>query len=137
MMYLIAMVLALALLGGFVVLVEYESRRNVRLFARARTRLDERMTRLEFIYANVDLAAYLRDEARRSASRTGHVIAENSLYAVRAAERSLTRVVRRFHASQGADAAPHADAREFVKTLSAFKDQLKAVHPEPDLSDAQ
>ena len=72
----------------------------------------------------------MRDEILHLASRIGHDIAHFSLLVVRAVERLLTRLVRRLRAQPEIDTAPRETAREFVKTLSDFKDNLKATHPE-------
>jgi len=87
---------------------------------------------MEFILENVDLGAFLRDEVRNAANRIGHAIANLSLQAVRATERLLTRVVRYLRVRHEVSAAPRESTREFVKTLSDFKENLKA--PEvPDI----
>lgn len=120
----------LVLLGGFFVLVGYEERRGVRVFAGARMRLDQQVVRLAFILAHVDFGAFFLDETRRLLVRLGHDVAHLSLLAVRATERLLTRIVRYFRTKHAVDAAPREDARGYVKTLSDFKDRLKATHPE-------
>lgn len=131
MAYLFFMLFTLALLAGFVVLVEYESRRSARFFSDARTRLDAQVQHLGFVFTHVDFSAFVRDEAHHQANRAGHAIVEYTLRAVRAIERTLTRFVRYLRTRHAFDVRPRGNAREFVKTLSAFKGQLKATHPEP------
>ena len=134
MAYLIFILVTLALLVGFVALSEYETRRGVRMFARERARLDGQVERAEFILAHVDIAAFLREECRLISQYVAHTVTHVSLTAVRAVERFLTRLVRRFHMEHTIDASPRGNAREFVKTLSDFKDQLKETPPEiPDI----
>ncbi len=135
MAYLVCIVLALALLVGFVLLTDYETRRGARMWAAERTRLDEQVARITFIMEHVDLVAFVRDEIRRLGSRLGHDIAHLSLQLVRAAERLLTRLVRHLRSRHTADIAPRENVREFVKTLADFKSQLKGTHPE--ISDIQ
>lgn len=130
--YLIFILVTLALLIGFFLLTEYEARRGARLFAQKRADLDRNVERVEFILAHVDLGAFLRDEVRRIAGRLSHDVAHLSLQSVRAAERLLTRLVRHLRAQHVVDAGPRESARPFVKTLSAFKDRLKATRPETE-----
>lgn len=134
-MYLIFILVTSALLGGFFVLTAYEARRSVRLFSSQRARLDRNVERVEFVLGHVDLGAFLRDEVRRLISRGGHGLAHLSLQAVRATERFLTRLVRRLRSRQEETIAPRESTREFVKTLSDFKNNLKETRPE--ISDIQ
>lgn len=119
-----------ALIGGFFALTNYEARRGVRVFAEKRARFDRDVERVEFILKHVDLGAFLRDEVRRLIARVSHDIAHLSLQAVRAAERLLTRLVRHLRSKHEVDMAPRETARPFVKSLSDFKDRLKATRPE-------
>lgn len=130
MAYLLTLLLALALAGGFVALAEYEARRGARFFPARRAQLDAYVARLEFIWAHVDLPAFIRDEARRLAGQASHMVAAHTLAAVRAVERELTRAVRYLRTRHGIEPRPQGNAREFVKTLSDFKDRLKATRPE-------
>lgn len=129
-MYLISILVTVALLVGFFALTWYEERRGARICAPARARLDQKVARVEFILARVDLAAFVRSEVRRAASRIGHDIAHLTLKAVRAAERLLTRLVRHLRTRHEVDVTPRDTTRPFVKTLSDFKDRLKATRPE-------
>lgn len=129
---LISLSVALALLAGFVALTRYETNRGARFFAAKRTWLDEGIERIEFIVEHVDLAAFARDEVRHAMTRFGHAIAHLSLQVVRATERLLTRLVRHLRVQHEDEVAPRETAREFVKTLSEFKDGLNATHPDID-----
>lgn len=131
MTYLIFILATLALLAGFLALTRYEAKRGTRFFAPLRTRLDQGIEHIEFILAHVDLGAFLRDEIRGFARRLAHDGAHLSLQAVRAIERFLTGLVRRFRMRQEVDAIPRESARTFVKTLSDFKVHLKTVRPDP------
>lgn len=137
MAYLIAVLVALAFLVGFVALTQYESRRGFRLFAHARAELDAQVGRIEFIVEHVDLAAFVREEAHHAVNRIGHWVAHLSLQVVRAVERFLTRLVRHLRRRNEETVAPRENAREFVKTLSDFKETINAVHPEIDASEVQ
>lgn len=130
MMQLIFILVALALLIGFFVLTDYETRRGMRFYSAYRARLDQNVERIEFILENVSISAFLRDEIRHFLSRAWYDTIHFSLLAVRAAERFLTRLVRRLRAQPEIDVAPRETAREFVKTLSDFKNNLNATHPE-------
>ncbi len=122
------------LLVGFFVLSSYENRRGVRLFSGFRTRLDQDVRKIELILEHVDLGAFLLDELRRLIARLGHDIAHLSLLVVRAAERLLTRTVRHFRTKHAVDVVPRESTRGYVKTLSDFKDRLKATRPDiPDI----
>lgn len=126
--------ITIALLGGFFALTSYEARRGVRLGASHRARLDGHVERIEFILAHIDLIAFVRDEVRHFISRIGHDSVHISLLVVRAVERLLTRVIRHQHAKRIIDAEPVESTREFVKTLSDFKEQLDATRPKiPDI----
>ena len=129
MMYLSVVTASLILLGGFVVLVGYESRRGVRFFADRRSQLDVLVTRLAFIYTHIDFSAFFKSELRRLIARTSHAAATSTLTFVRAAERFLTRVVRSLRIRQTVEARPRVSAREFVRTLSEFKGQLQVARP--------
>jgi len=133
--YLIFVLVTLALLVGFFVLTSSEQRRGQRAFAPERDRLDKNVARIEFIIEHVDFGAFLRDEIRRMAGHLGHAIAHLSLQAIRTTERLLTRLVRHLRTRHAIESTPRETARPFVKTLSDFKDRLKATHPE--ISDIQ
>lgn len=130
MAYLIFIFAAGILLGGFLTLTWYETKRRMRFLAPLRARLDQNVERLTFILAHIDFSAFLRDEIRGFARRIAHDGAHLSLQAVRAAERFLTSLVRHFRTRQAMNAAPRENAREFVKTLSDFKNGLKTTHPD-------
>lgn len=124
----------LGLLASFFVLVGYEERRGIRVFASARTRFDQQVARFAFIIAHVDFGAFFLDEMHRFGVRFGHDVAHISLLVVRATERLLTRAIRHLRTRRSVDVAPREDARGYVKTLSDFKGRLKATQSEvPDI----
>ncbi|MEK7515342.1 MAG: hypothetical protein AAB555_00190 [Patescibacteria group bacterium] len=130
MAYLVFIFASLALLVGFFALINYEARRGSRLYEPQRAKLDRTVERIVFITEHVNLAEFLRDEVRHLAGKMGHDIAHFSLIVVRAIERILTSLVRRLRNHPEIDTAQRETAREFVKTLSDFKDGLNAKHPE-------
>lgn len=130
MAYLVLILASFALLAGFFALVNYEARRGSRLYEPNRAKLDRTVERIVFITEHVNLAEFLRDEVRHLVGRIGHDIVHFSLIVVRAIERILTSLVRRLRNHPEVDTAPRETAREFVKTLSDFKDGLNATHPE-------
>ncbi len=129
MAYLIFVLVSLGLLAGFFALTSYEARRDARFYASQRDRLDHTVERAIFVSEHVNFGEFLRDEVRHLTSRIGHSVAHVSLIVVRVVERLLTRLVRRMRANPEIDTAPRETAREFVKTLSDFKGNLKAEHP--------
>ena len=130
MEHLIFILIAFALLVGFFILTQYEVKHDMRFFGVGRARLDTNVERIEYILAHVDFGAFVREEVRHAMDRIRHAAAHLSLQAVRAIERALTRVVRYFRARHEERAVPRESTREFVKTLSDFKDGLKATHPD-------
>lgn len=126
---LISVLGTLALLVGFVVLTRYEVQHGVRFFVNSRARFDGFIGRIEFIIEHVDLLAFVRDEVHHAVMSLGHQIAHLTLQAVRAVERILTRIVRHLRTKHEEEVAPRETAREFVKTLSDFKETLNAKHP--------
>jgi len=128
--YLIFIFVSIALLVGFFVLTWYENKQGARYLAPRRERLDKSVERVEFIIAHVDFNAFAREEARRFVSQTGHTIAHLSLQVVRVAERLLTRLVRHLRTRHAVEVKPAGETREFVKTLSDFKDRLKDTMPD-------
>lgn len=127
---LIFILAAIALLGGFLVLTNYETRRGIRILAHKRALLDEKISRVEYILEHVDLGAFVREELRRLAHRIVHDTAHLSLEAVRAAERLLTRLVRRLRLHRTEETEPRDNTSAFVKTLSDFKSRLKKAAEE-------
>lgn len=130
MTHVLLIVLALLILAGFLALTNYETRRGARVFARERTVLDEKVSRIEFILEHVDLGAFAREELRRLAHRIAHDTAHVSLAAVRAAERLLTRLVRRLRPHRAEELDLRDNSSAFVKTLSDFKGRLKKAAEE-------
>ncbi|MHB8710640.1 MAG: hypothetical protein ACYC6X_03775 [Minisyncoccota bacterium] len=128
MVYFISILATLFILTLFLIGTWYETKRTVRFFEPLRTRLDRNVERASFIFTHVDTGAFLREEIRSLARRVGHDGAHLSLQAVRAVERFLTRIVRRFRTRQADDNVPRENARAFVKTLSDFKVRLKTTH---------
>jgi len=129
MSYLILILTSLALLTGFVALVQYETRTGIRFFASRRDALDAGVERIQFIVEHVDLAAFAAEEIRHAGTVVSHAVVTVSLQAVRSVERLLTRLVRYLRAKSESTEPPHETAREFVRTLSDFKDTLKTSYP--------
>lgn len=129
MLYLLLILTSSLLLAGFIALTHYETVHGVRFFEARRNALDEIVERGQFIYEHVDLAAFLREEVQRAGTIAGHAVVNVSLQAVRAVERMLTRLVRYLRTQHESMDAPHESTREFVRTLSDFKDTLKTSYP--------
>lgn len=131
--YLIAIIVAIGLLLGFVALSDYETRRGARFFAQSRALLDRRVEQIGFIVTHVDFGSFVRSETLRIGGIIGHDIVHFSLQTVRITERLLTRLVRYFRTKHAVDTTPRESTREFVRTLANFKGDLKSTHP--DISD--
>ena len=129
MLYFVFIALSLILLAGFIALTQYESNHGVRFFAPQRTSLDAFVERAQFIIEHVDLAAFAREELRRASTSVGHEVVTLSLQVVRSVERLLTRLVRHLRTKNESANVPHESTREFVRTLSDFKDTLKTSAP--------
>jgi hypothetical protein len=129
MIYLIFLITTLVLLGGFFILTWYETSHGVRFFATSRVRLDQVVARVAFIRTHVDVKAFLKEELRRLANRTGHLTVKQSLKLVRGVERLLTRLVRYFRSQEIAQVSQES-VRPFVRTLADFKEGLKTPQPE-------
>ncbi len=134
MIPLIFILVSLAILVGFFIVTVYEMRSGMRFFEAERVRFDSAVARTQFVIENVNLGEFARDEVHHLIGRIGHAVVYVSLLAVRSIERLLTRIVRHLRTKPTIDTAPRETAREFVKTLSDFKDNLKATHPKiPDI----
>lgn len=129
MVSLIFIIVSIVLLTSFWALTWYEAGRGVRLFGPLRSRLDQDVERIVFIWKHVDLSAFVREEFQHLLRRAGHDFVHFSLMSVRNLERLLTRLMRYFRMRQATEESPRESAREFVKTLSDFKDGLNSVHP--------
>lgn len=135
MAYLALLLITVALLVGFFMLTLYERGLGARLFTERRELFDRRVGRIEFVLTHVDFGAFAREETRRFASNIGHRVAHFSLQVVRAVERLLTRLVRSLRSQHSVEVRPTGETREFVKTLSDFKDRLKDTMPEVSKSE--
>jgi hypothetical protein len=127
--YLILVLSSFVLLGAFVALTRYEARRGVRVFAERRESFDRTVTQATFVLAHVDLAAFAASEMRRALQIIGHEAAHLSLRAVRFAERLLTRLVRNLRSANEHPVQARGNTREFVRTLTDFKENLRANQP--------
>ncbi len=135
MAYLVFIVITIALTIGWVALLRYESRIGIRYAVLHRANLDAKVERIEFLLAHVDFVSFLREETHHLMNRIGHDIVELTLRVIRAIERFLTSIVRTLRTRQTVATHPQdvrGNAREFVKKLSEFKEQLR--RPEvPDI----
>jgi hypothetical protein len=117
------------LLSGFLALTQYETTAGTRFFEDERSRFDRFVTRWLFVYEHVDFVAFFRDIASMALHHVGHTLTHVSLQVVRWVERLLTRLIRFFHAREAA-LEPRESTRAFVKTLSDFKEHLRATAPQ-------
>jgi hypothetical protein len=112
---LIAILVTLILLIGFLTLTSFEASHNVRMLGGVRKRLDRKVGQAGFILAHVDLGAFLRDAIRDVIERILHDIAHASLLVVRFLERVLTRFVR--HLRGRAEEVPTQPRRTFREAV--------------------
>lgn len=125
MIYLILVTTSVALLGLFLATVALEARTGKRLGRPLREWLDAQASRVFFIIAHVDLAAFLRDMVREAGKRVAHDIAHLSLVVVRMVERLLTRIVRALRAHTAHSAAAPAPTSPFVRSMKDLKHKLR------------
>lgn len=129
MAYLIAILISIGLLVAFLLLTAFERARGVRLFAKARAKLDRRVGRGTFVIKHVDWNAFIRHLVQTAAARIVHDVAQVTLIAVRFVERLLTRTVRTLRESRHKTApTPRTDGLR--ATLVYFrKNLMKARFP--------
>ncbi len=128
MPYLIAVVLSVALFGGFLALLAWEQKRGMRLVAIRRAAFDTRVEQVTLVLTHSDLVPSLETEVRAFGQWFIHEVAHFSLMVVREVERVLTRLVKYLRTRQSAaPVAPLGEpTRAFVKTLRGFKAELRA-----------
>src|SRR3989338_9918767 len=99
--YVVAILISLALLAGFLLLTRFETRRGTRFFSVYRAALDARTERAMFIFTHVDFESFVKEQSRLLFARVAHDIAHLSLLVVRAVERLLTRLVKHLRIRHG------------------------------------
>lgn len=119
MSYLIAIVVSLILIIGFLSLTSFEAARGVRLLGGLRRRLDRKVGQASFIIAHVDLGSFVRDAVRDGIERVLHDIAHASLVVVRFIERVLTRFVRKLRGRS--EEVPERPRRSFGEAVAHVK----------------
>ncbi len=118
MYYIVAILVSLALLLGFLSLTYFETAKGFRILGWSRRRLDRRVGQVTFIMEHVDLGGFVRDTVRAALERLLHDLAHTSLLFVRLIERLLTRFVRQLRGRReevGPEAAPRRSFREAVR----------------------
>ncbi|KND51665.1 MAG: hypothetical protein ABA06_00190 [Parcubacteria bacterium C7867-001] len=134
MFYLVAVLVPLLLLSGFLTLTAYETRHNIRFFGVARAKLDARTERVAFILAHVDFGKFFFHLLRDGLAHLAHEIAQLSLVLVRLLERTLTRAVRHLRGRRAANAPMTTQAvssSAFVETMTYFKHTLRRSRQAP------
>lgn len=129
MPYLIAILIPFLLLIVFLALTVFEARSGRRVLAARRYAFDAKVSRYAFIIAHVDWGAFSADIVRTWIERATHDIAHGALIAVRALERTLTRVVRTLRSRQEAPVLPPKAEIEPVTSIERITTTVrKAVH---------
>lgn len=125
---LILMVSTLALLVGFLLLTRYEMRRGVRVFARARARLDTRTADVGRRIESGEAADVLVQSVRQVGERLAHDVAHVTLIAVRFVERTLTQAVRTLRARRAENAPKGVEtpASPFASSMKDFGQELRS-----------
>ena len=119
MSYIIAIVVALILLVGFLTLTAFEASHGIRILGGVRRRLDRKVGQAGFILSHVDLGAFMRDTVRDLVERVLHDLAHTSLLVVRFIERVLTRFVRQLRGRT--EEAPVRERRSFKEAVQHVK----------------
>ena len=127
---LIFLLAAIALLGAYLALLQWETNRGTRVFASARARFDENIARAAFVAQHVDWSAYASEQLRAFSLWLSHETAHLTLRFVRFIERLLSRTVRQLRAKAESEVAPAEPARPFLQALSDFKEELQNTRPE-------
>jgi len=126
MIYLTLVIISVALCALFLFLTAHEARTGTRLLRQKREQLDVHASRVFFIIAHVDLAAFMRDLVREVGKRLAHDTAHLSLVFVRATERLLTRLVRALRTHKAESATTSTSASPFVRSMSDLKQKLRS-----------
>ncbi|MEK7511366.1 MAG: hypothetical protein AAB582_03965 [Patescibacteria group bacterium] len=119
MSYIIAIVVSLVLLIGFLSLTAFEAGSGMRILGGMRRRLDRKVGQAGFILSHVDLGAFARDTVRDIIERILHDLAHASLIVVRFIERVLTRFVRQLRGRT--EEAPVKERRTFKEAVQHVK----------------
>lgn len=94
MLHLVLIGTVCLLLGGFLLLTQFEQRTARRILGSVRGDLDRRLTQVAFIARHVDWPAFITHTAKAVSVRIAHDVAHGTLIAVRFMERNLTRFVK-------------------------------------------
>ncbi|MBU0750227.1 hypothetical protein KKH15_01795 [Patescibacteria group bacterium] len=124
MAYLIAILVSILLLAGFLLLTAYERSHARKIFPKLRAGLDRKVGRGTFVLKHVDWSAFLRHLVQAVVARVVHDVAQVTLVAVRVIERLLTRVVRTIREQTGkTPPTPRTDGLR--ATLIYFRKNLR------------
>lgn len=94
MPYIIAIIVSLALFGGFLLFTLLEARTGRFILPATRSRLDAKVARMAFVARHIDWGAFLSHVVKEGAALIAHDVAHASLQLVRFMERVLARTVR-------------------------------------------
>lgn len=94
MLHLILIGTACLLLGGFLLLTQFEQKTAVRIMGSVRGKLDHKLTQMAFVARHVDWPAFFSHTLKIVVVRVAHDIAHGTLLLVRSMERTLTRFVK-------------------------------------------
>ncbi|MBP6868987.1 MAG: hypothetical protein KBC16_02660 [Candidatus Pacebacteria bacterium] len=94
MLHLILIGTVCLLLGGFLLLTQFEQKTATRILGTVRGELDHRLTQMAFVARHVDWPAFFSHTLKVIVVRIAHDVAHATLLAVRFMERNLTRFVK-------------------------------------------
>ena len=94
MLHLILIGTACLLLGGFLLLTQFEQKTATRILGSVRGQLDSKLAKMAFVARHVDWPAFFSHTLKVVVVRIAHDVAHGTLLLVRFMERYLTRFVK-------------------------------------------
>jgi hypothetical protein len=127
MSYLIAILVSLLLLVGFVLWSWLETSRGFRLLSAPRQRFDRQVSRTAFVLTHIDWHAFTRHVARTTLERAAHDVVHTVLMVVRASERTLTRLIRslRERVAKHEPNGEPVEGSQLIATLIRFRKSFR------------
>ncbi len=132
MSYLIAILISLFLLTGFLCLVWYEKKKERRFFSQTRRVLDQTIGRGVYIARHIDWAGFFAHIFKLSIERIAHDAVHSILVFVRTLERTLTRAIKslRERVARRTSGEVPAEGSQLVATIVKFRKKREVKIPE-------
>lgn len=127
MTYLYAVAGSFLLLIGFLAFSWAETKSGFRIFGGLRGTLDRKVARAAFIATHIDWGSFFAHIAKSNAERAAHDAVHAVLLAVRAAERTLTRLIRNLRERVARHAPPGepVEGSQLIATIVRFRKTLQ------------